>query len=130
MKLILLTSIALGLVMTGPSLADKASRQEHKAERQEKKAERQERKAERKAENGEHKGMGKFDKNHDGVMSSEERVAKYNSVPGWMHDRPDLANVDPAKLSPTVATILSIKGQGGGPDSANHGQHNGAASDR
>ena len=59
MKLIFLTSIALGLVMTGPSLADKASRQEHKAERQERKAGTA---GAQGGERTERHGMGKYDR--------------------------------------------------------------------
>jgi hypothetical protein len=140
LKNMLLASLALGLTLglaNGQAFADKASRQEKKTERQEKKAERQERKADKKAEqkadDGDHKGMGKYDKNHDGKMSFSEMTAKYESRPSWSY-RKDIApmadKIDYSKISPTMTAILSAVGGSGGGQSGTHGEHNGAASDR
>jgi hypothetical protein len=127
-------AVAMGLLTTVSYAKTKAERQEAKAERVEKKAERQERKADRKAEQNDHKGMGRFDKNHDGKMSFSEHMAKYNSQPSWMH-APDfkamgikMGNVKATSVSADEASVLHVDPDNSGPGSA-AGNHNGAASD-
>jgi hypothetical protein len=117
MRLGLLASIAVAasLVMAGPSLADKAKREANKAERTEKKAERQERKADRKSgERADKVGMGKFDKNHDGVMSSTSGWPSTTLYPAGCMAKNDLNS--PASILKTspVGTLSRSRAKAAG----------------